>query len=148
MIQATSGPMSMPANNRLVDERGQPQFGIFPSTVACINGADADYRTPMGTPVARWKRRFHYKQFQYFGIISERFLIGCALADTALLGLAFVYVFDIQTGQMHEHTWRSPLARSLHLSDSPLDGESRFQQHGIDIRLGYRLDQGVPVKTL
>jgi hypothetical protein len=134
--------------NRLVDVRGQPAKGIFPDSVPCINGLEADYRNGLGKPVPRWRRRLHYKQFQYFGVISDDILIGCALADTALLGLAFVYVFDVRQQQLREYTWRSPLARAMTLSDSPTEGESRFSRPGIDIRLGYRRDQGVLVKTL
>lgn len=142
----TSSVPDLPAT--LVSASGQPRLGLFPGSVARINGLDADYRNAMGARVARWKRPLHYKQFQYFGIISDQLLIGCALADTALLGLAFVYVFDLHSGTLQEYTWRSPLAQALTMSDSPLQGESRFRRRGIDIRLGYRVDQGVPVKSL
>jgi hypothetical protein len=133
---------------RLIDDRGHAHKGIFAASVPLINGLEADYRNALGKPVPRWRRRFHYKQFQYFGVISNDILIGCALADTALLGLAFVYVFDVRQQQLREYTWRSPLARAMSLSRSPTSGESHFRQAGIDIRLGYREDQGVLVKTL
>jgi hypothetical protein len=139
---------AMPAPAQLIDHHGQPHWGIFPASVGRINGLDADYRSSMGKAVPRWQRRFHYKQFQYFGVISDEILIGCALADTAWLGLAFVYVFDSRNGKLHEYTWRSPLARAMQMSDSPVEGESHFHQRGIDIRLGYRMDQGTLVKTL
>src|SRR5690554_1176835 len=134
---------------QLVDANGQPHFGIFPASVEQINGLQADYRTALGAVVPNWRKRFHYKQFQYFGVISEQVLIGCALADTAWLGLAFVYVFDARTQRLQEYTWRSPLAKAMQLSDSPCQGESHFQQRGIDIRLGYQRNAaGDLVKTL
>ena len=132
----------------LVNRSGQPHWGIFPGSVGHINGLQADYRSALGEPVPRWKRRFHYKQFQYFGVISNDILIGCALADTAWLGLAFVYVFDARSGKLQEYTWRSPLARAMQMSESPVEGESHFRQSGVDIRLGYRNDSGVLIKTL
>lgn len=134
--------------DQLIDLHGQPYWGIFPGSVAQINGLQADYRNALGAVVPGWRKHFHYKQFQYFGVISDQVLIGCALADTAWLGLAFVYVFDARSQKLQEYTWRSPLSRAMQLSDSPCEGESRFQQPGIDIRLGYHRDNGVLVKTL
>ena len=132
----------------LVNSAGQPHWGIFPGSVAHINGLQADYRSALGKPIPHWQRRFHYKQFQYFGVISNDILIGCALADTAWLGLAFVYVFDARSGKLQEYTWRSPLARAMQLSESPVEGESHFRQPGVDIRLGYRNNNGTLIKTL
>ena len=132
----------------LINSAGQPHWGIFPGSVSHINGLQADYRSALGKPVPRWQRRFHYKQFQYFGVISDDILIGCALADTAWLGLAFVYVFDARSGKLQEYTWRSPLARAMQLSESPVQGESHFRQPGVDIRLGYRNENGILSKTL
>jgi len=127
-----------PSSKTLVNDQGQIQTGLFDDTITTINGRDYDYRTPLGKPASRRARRFHYKQFQYFGLVSDELLIGCAFADTAYLGMAFFYVFDTRTGELREHTWRSPLGRALTLSDSPLNGESRFRQRDVDITMGYR----------
>lgn len=132
----------------LVTPDGQVAHGIFPASVLRINGRDFDYRTPMGRRASPVARHFHYKQFQYFGVVSDRLLVGCALADTAFLGIAFLYVFEPHTGRLREFTWRSPLARSLSLSDSPVSGESRFRQGRVDIRMGYREHPGGLEKTL
>ena len=135
--------------SQLVAQDGQVRLGLFPDTVARINGRDHDYRRPMGRPASRRARHFHYKQFQYFGLVSDDLLIGCALADTAYLGLAFFYVFEPASGRLREHTWRSPLGRALTMSDSPLEGESRFQQGEVSIRLGYRqTGEGERIKSL
>ncbi|MDF1821287.1 MAG: DUF2804 domain-containing protein [Alcanivoracaceae bacterium] len=122
---------------QLVDDTGAIAFGIYPDTVAQVNGRDYDYRTPMGKPAGPLRKHFHYKQFQYFGIVSDHLLAGCAFADTAYLGLAFAYVFDTRTGTLHESTWRSPLARDLHMSASPVDGQSLFEKGTVRIALGY-----------
>ncbi|WP_290539018.1 MULTISPECIES: DUF2804 domain-containing protein [Alcanivorax] len=132
----------------LVDNQGQVALGVFPETVATINGRQADYRTPMGQPAPRYARHFHYKQFQYFGVISQELLAGCALAHTAYLGMAFFYIFEPRTGRLREYTWRSPLGRELTMSTSPRQGESRFQRRGVDIRMGYQDQGGSLSKTL
>ncbi len=132
----------------LVDHQGQVAFGVFPDTVATINGRDADYRTPMGQPASRFGRHFHYKQFQYFGVISKELLAGCALAHTAYLGMAFFYIFEPRSGRLREYTWRSPLGRAMALSESPRRGESAFRGRGVDIRLGYQDNNGALSKSL
>ncbi len=137
-----------PQPSPLVNDRGQVALGVFPDTVSLVNGRDADYRTPMGSRAGAMARHFHYKQFQYFGIISDDLLAGCALAHTAWLGMAFFYVFEPKTGTLKEYTWRSPLGRDLQMSTSPREGRSRFQQKGVDIELGYQDNNGALTKTL
>lgn len=123
--------------NTLIDADGSPSLGRFPQTVGRINGRETRLRTPMGGAASAFAQHFHYKQFQYFGVISDDLLIGCALANTAWIGLAFLYVYDTRNGKLHEYTWRSPLARAMTLSESPIEGESRFVQSGISISMGY-----------
>ncbi|MGI9576163.1 DUF2804 domain-containing protein [Alloalcanivorax xenomutans] len=137
-----------PLPEPLVAPCGQVRLGLFPDSVATVNGRAYDYRTPMGAPASRRARHFHYKQFQYLGVISDDLLIGCALADTAYLGVAFLYIYEPATGTLEEHTWRAPLGRGLCMSDSPVNGESRFRRGGIDIALGYRTDDGAREKSL
>lgn len=140
--------MQQPSPSRLVSTDGRVRTGHFTGSVRDINGRDFDYRTPMGAPQNAFARRFHYKQFQYFGIVSDTLLAGCALAHTAWLGLAFVYVYDTRRRELVAETHRLPLARGLDMSRSPLSGESLFRAPGARIRLGYREDAGTPVKTL
>lgn len=132
----------------LVSPDGRPQLGRFATSVAEINGRDTALRTPLGQRASALARHFQYKQFQYFGVISNDLLIGCALADTAWMALAFVYVFDTRSGKLEELTWRSPLSRALTLSRSPCEGESRFRQSGVDIRMGYERHGDSLRKTL
>ena len=134
--------------SQLVDDQGQVRFGVFPASLPRINGRDCDYRTPMGAPASRRARHFHYKQFQYFGIISDTLLAGCAFAHTGYIGIAFFYTFEPATGRLREYTWRSPLGRALTMSDSPVAGESRFQQGKVDVRMGYAREGDALIKTL
>ena len=122
---------------QLVDDQGKVAFGRFASSLARINGRAARYLTPLGQPASALARRFHYKQFQYFGLISERFLMGCAFADTTWLGLVFVYVYDVERDKLQEWTWRSPLGRALTLSDSPRQGDSHFERGRVRIQMRY-----------
>lgn len=132
----------------IIDTDGNPTQGRFPETVARVNGRHTKLRTPMGGTASAFARHFHYKQFQYFGVISDDLLIGCALANTAWLGLAFLYIYDTRNGKLHEYTWRSPLARAMTLSESPVEGESQFVQSGISISMGYAQNGNGLTKSL
>lgn len=121
----------------LIDPQGAVQTGLFDASVPRINGRDFDYRTPMGARQNALARRFHYKQFQYFGMLSGTVLAGCALAHTGYIGLAFVYVYDTATRRMTSETFRLPLGRGLAMSDSPVSGETVLVTRGADIRMHY-----------
>lgn len=125
------------ASNDLVDASGRVRTGHFAKSVRNINGRAFDYRTPMRAKQGAFARRFHYKQFQYFGILSDTVLAGCALAHTGYLGLVFVYVYDTQTRRMVSETFRMPLGRGLVMGTSPVLGESVLTTRGADIRLAY-----------
>lgn len=133
----------------LVDGDGRVRHGIFGQSVSRVNAGQAVFRSPFGRVYGRLARRFAFKQFQYFGIVSDRLLAGCALVDTGWLGMAFFYVFDPATGELDEATWRSPLARHLRLCDSPREGVSEFLKGNVCIRMGYaETDGGGLEKTL
>jgi len=121
----------------IIDHRGEVVTGVFAGSVPRINGRDYDYRTPMGARHNALARHFHYKQFQYFGVLSDRVLAGCALAHTGYIGLAFVYVYDTRSRRMVSETFRVPLGRGLAMSDSPVSGETRFDGGGARIRMHY-----------
>lgn len=138
-----------PQPHALIGTDGRPHLGLFADSITHINGRDGDYRTAMGKPASRRARHFHYKQFQYFGVLSDELLIGCALADTAYLGIAFFYLYDTATATLTEFTWRAPLSRALTMSDSPVAGESRFTRGQVALRMGYHQDaQGQRHKSL
>lgn len=64
--------------DRLIQANGQPCYGIFPAAPGLIHYRDFDFRSPMGRKLgvfAKW-RRFH--QFQYFVLISDELIGGCA----------------------------------------------------------------------
>lgn len=127
--------------HRLVEDAGLVHVGEFAHSVRDVNGRSFDYRTPMGGRQGAWARRFHYKQFQYFGVVSGSLLSGCALAHTGYLGLAFVYVYCTQTRRMVSETFRLPLASGLSMTTSPVAGETVWASRGADIRMTYR-DEG------
>ncbi|MBS7660990.1 DUF2804 domain-containing protein [Pseudomonas lalucatii] len=107
---------------RLIQADGQPHYGIFAAAPGLINYRDFAFRSPMGRrlgALAKW-RRFH--QFQYFGLISDQLIGGCALANLSLLGMGFVYLFHPPSGRMIERQFKLPLSLGTRFSQRPDDG--------------------------
>ena len=120
---------------RLIQAEGQPLIGIFPQGPTRVNYRDFDLRSPMGRRLgvlAKW-RRFH--QFQYFGLISDELIGGCALADLRLMGVGFVYLYHSASGRRVERQFRLPLGLGTHFSQAPDAGICELCWHGNRLRM-------------
>lgn len=129
----------------LIDE-GRPRLGQFSDSLALLNLEDFRYETPFGKsygPLSRW---LHFKQFQYFGGMSERLVFGCALANIRYAGAAFVYVYDFESGELFARSLRTPLGMGLELAGNPVRGESRFRSGKASFHMGY--DEAPRAKSL
>ncbi len=124
----------------LINSRGKPHFGRFSKPVNEINAKDTDYRTPLNKKAGKWKKHFHFKQFQYFGGISDELIFGCALADTAYIGSVFVYIYRITDQKMLTWQFKKPLAAGLSLSKRPDNGVSVFRSGNKHIQMRYQLN--------
>ncbi|UXY54430.1 DUF2804 domain-containing protein [Pseudomonas tohonis] len=114
--------------DKLISADGQPHYGLFDGTPGLVNHRDFDFRSPMGRrlgALAKW-RRFH--QFQYFGLISDQLIGGCALADLSLVGVGFVYLFHPASGRMIERQFKLPLGMGTRFSQAPDDGVCELRQ--------------------
>lgn len=116
---------------------GQPRFGYFDDSLRDINRAGFRLRTPFGKPANRLADWVGFKEFQYFGVTNGRFVCGCALAHLRYVGAAFVYVYDLETGELFSRSLRSPLGAGLRMADNPVQGESRFRFLDTDIVMTY-----------
>lgn len=116
---------------------GLPRLGQFSDSLSVINHRDFRLETPFGKPASRLGQWLGFKQFQYFGGMSDSLVFGCALAHLRHMGMAFVYVVDMKTGELFSRSYRSPLGLGLSLAENPVEGLSRFRLPGIDIQMGY-----------
>ena len=126
--------------DKLVQANGRPSFGQFATTPSRINWRGADYRSLMGRSLPAWRRRMAFKQFEYFGIVSDELIAGCALANLQFVGAAFVYAFRPSDGAMHSLSVRAPLARGMTLTDQPMTGSSVLETRKLSVRLDYSED--------
>jgi hypothetical protein len=120
----------MPQHEKLILANGQPQYGIFDEPIHEINHRDFDYRTVMDDKAGLLARYFHFNQFQFIGVLSERFILGCAIADVKYISNAFVYLYDRSTGEFDEISLLQALGRGTRLSRFPDEGSSQFRQRG------------------
>ena len=141
-LASSPAPLQKPAPSQLIDKNGSVALGLFDRPVADINHRDYDCRTVMNRPASRLARWAGYNRFQYFGIVSDDLIAGCAFADTRWVGLIFVYLFEPKTGKMIEKTFRRPLAAGLKLCDSPVSGSSHFRAGKNRIDMGYDAASG------
>lgn len=119
----------------LIQANGQPHYGIFPAAPRQVNYRDFDFRSPMGRrlgALAKW-RRFH--QFQYFGLVSDELIGGCALANLSLLSVGFVYLFHPASGRMIERQVRMPLGFGSRFCQEPDEGVCELRSGGNLLRL-------------
>ena len=123
----------------------RPRFGFFDDAVE-VNLEDYQHITVRGKKAGPWASWVGYKRFQYFGILSNGVLAGCAIAHLRHTAVAFVYVYTPKDGMLFEKTYRAPLGIGCNLSDSPLNGVSQFNFGRVKIALGY--ENGPRAKSL
>jgi hypothetical protein len=57
--------------------------------------------------------------FQYFGLICDELIGGCALANLSLLGVGLVYLFHPANGRIIECQFKLPLGFGSQFSQTP-----------------------------
>ncbi len=114
--------------HKLIGPDGQPQYGCFSTPFTEINHKDFDYRTAMDAPANLWQKHFHFNQFQFIGISSQQYYLGCAIANIRYASSAFVYLFDHKTKQLHSQSFLTPLSRGCTLSNKPGQGYSYYKK--------------------
>ena len=88
--------------------------GRFDAPIGDLSTAHWDANCGLRSP-----RRLQRKGWLYGAVFSERWIVGCAIADAGLLGSAFVYVFDRQSRRMMEYNSLRPLAFAADFQPSP-----------------------------
>jgi len=113
---------------RLVDGEGEVEVGIFSAPITEINYHDFLLTGPFGRRKGRLARHFAFKQFQFLGLLSERLVFGCALADLRYVGKAFVYLFDPETRRLRQWSYTTPLALGFRFDQRPETGSASFRR--------------------
>ncbi len=110
---------------------GKPRFGHFADALKQLDRENFLYQNPFGEVNSDFDKWLGCKDFRYFGGMSDSLIFGCAIAHLRYLAVAFVYVYDVDSGQLWSRSWRSPLGLGFKLADNPRAGESTFRIPGI-----------------
>jgi len=136
--------LSLSANHIL--RNGQIQFGYFEDSVLDANGRHDITPDAFGRRRSALDKALKYKQFQYFGGMSQRFVFGCALIDLGYCNSVFAYLFDTNTGELFSRSIKRPGHVGMSLSTSPVAGQSAFNAADLTVLQGYEAEPRV--KTL
>jgi len=120
--------------NKLVDSQGKIHFGLFDEPVDCVNYQDSLLRTPTGRTRSRFFKKMLFKQFSFVGINCPEMLIGVAVVDLKYASNAFFYVFDKNTGSIHE-TKKTTLPFASSITPFPEKGAASFNTSGLRVRI-------------
>lgn len=118
----------MATYDKLIGPDGQPRFGRFSRPVAIINHRDFYYTDPFDHKASFLARHFDLKQFQFIGLISEDYILGCAITSLKYVSTAFVYLVDRRSNRVQEKSLVQPLSLNCQMSNEPDAGEARFHQ--------------------
>lgn len=133
----------------LIDDKGRLRAGVFCGPVERINYRDFDLRSVMDRPLPRWLRGWRFNQFQFISVAGPHWVFGLAVVDLKLLGNAFFYLYDFESGAMHEQSFLQPLALGTSMEPLPEAGLSVFRKGDVHVRItpqgnGRRLEMAAP----
>ncbi len=114
-------------DGRLVDAAGNVRLGIFGEPILAVNHRDFVYLNPFGRRHGALAKRFAFKQFEFYGALSEELVFGCAIADIKYVGTAFAYCYDPRTRRLREFSFQRPLAIGTRFTQAPESGTASFR---------------------
>ena len=114
--------------SKLIQPNGKPHFGIVDKPWGEINYQDFDLRNPMNEKVGALGKKLGYNHFQYFGVISETLIFGCAQVDMKYGGVVFCYVYNVETKQLKEWNFKDIGWWGTQTVNTPGEGVSYFKR--------------------
>ncbi len=120
---------------KLIDDNGRFTPGVIDHVVDEINYLDYDLRTVMDRPRSRLARRWRFNQFQFVSAMGPSWVFGMALVDLKLVANGFFYLFDFETGALHERSFVQPFARGSRIDPHPEQGTASFTKGEASLRV-------------
>lgn len=118
------------ANELLINQDGQPSYGVFPKSIVKINHMDFDLRNTMDKRLGNLAKRFKFNQFQFIGFTSPELIIGIAIVDLKIASNCFVYAYQPETKKFEEFSFIQLLAHKTHIDLKPNEGIAQFEKAG------------------
>lgn len=121
--------------NPFIQANGLPQFGHLASIPESLQLDAFQYLNEMDLPASSWRKRFDYKQFQFVSIVTEKHIIGVAIADIRYLASGFCYVFDTETHELVEQQWLKPLNMGYQTQSSSWNSQAYLANDDIQFKI-------------
>lgn len=125
--------------NPFIQANGLPQFGHLASIPESLQLDAFQYLNEMDHPASSWRKRFDYKQFQFVSIVTEKYIIGVAIADIRYLASGFCYVFDTETHELVEQQWLKPLNMGYQTQPSSWNSQAYLANDAIQFKIEHGL---------
>ncbi|UTZ44148.1 DUF2804 domain-containing protein [Vibrio campbellii] len=125
--------------NPFIQANGLPQFGHLASIPESLQLDAFQYVNEMDLPASSWRKRFDYKQFQFVSIVTEKYIIGVAIADIRYLASGFCYVFDTETHKLVEQQWLKPLNMGYQTQPSSWNSQAYLANDAIQFKIEHGL---------
>jgi len=116
------------AREKLINEDGQPNFGLFADGINDINHMDYDLRNAMDRKLSKLSKYLKFNQFQFIGFTSPELIVGIAIVDLKFASNCFVYAYEPKTNLFEEFSFIQPLAINTQIGLQPNNSEASFQQ--------------------
>lgn len=115
--------------NQFLQPGHEPSYGLITEPVGKINYRDYVFYNPLGKRVSNWRRRLAFKQFQFYGVSSKEWILGCAIADLKYLTAAFYYRYHFPTQSFYRYSCKQPFNYRNRVNLTPDEGEW-YLKHG------------------
>ncbi|MHA2714088.1 DUF2804 domain-containing protein [Vibrio owensii] len=125
--------------NPFIQANGLPQFGHLASIPESLQLDAFQYLNEMDHPASSWRKRFDYKQFQFVSIVTEKYIIGVAIADIRYLASGFCNVFDTETHELVEQQWLKPLNMGYQTQPSSWNSHAYLANDAIQFKIEHGL---------
>ena len=125
--------------NPFIQANGLPQFGHLASIPESLQLDAFQYLNEMDLPASSWRKRFDYKQFQFVSIVTDKYIIGVAIADIRYLASGFCYVFDTETQELVEQQWLTPLNMGYQTQPSSWNSQAYLANDAIQFKIEHGL---------
>lgn len=128
---------------KLITESGFPKFGRFDFKIDEVNFKDYKYLNPFGKEIFGLKKKLAYKSFQYLGAISEKLILGVAIADLKFLNSAFVYIYDTKNKKIIYDNFKNLFSIGLSSTNLPETGSMKFTNGNTKIEMNKTSDSKI-----
>ena len=76
---------------------------------------------------------FRIKRWDYYALFTPRYFFSATIADLGYAGNIFVYMMDLESGDLHEESLVIPLGKGISLPRNSTSGISHFESKNVSL---------------